>query len=127
MRFAPSICLGMAQAPGRHGSTILPHSRHWSAKHGRRARCSLVGLWVQWSRSNLRVLKRPACRRWSWSAQLSGQYDRVTSPQAALALASALPGAHAVVIRRAAHAPFLSHPDEFLAHVLPFIETKIAA
>jgi len=44
-----------------------------------------------------------------------------------LALASALPGAHAVVIRRAAHAPFLSHPDEFLGHVLPFIGTKVAA
>ncbi len=58
---------------------------------------------------------------------ISGQYDRVTSPQAAQALASALPNAHAVVIRRAAHAPFLSHPDQFLAHVLPFIETKAAA
>ena len=58
---------------------------------------------------------------------VSGQYDRVTSPQAAQALASALPNAQAVVIRRAAHAPFLSHPDEFLAHVLPFIETMAAA
>jgi len=58
---------------------------------------------------------------------VSGQYDRVTSPHAAQALASALPSAHAVVIRRAAHAPFLSHPDEFLGHVLPFIETSAAA
>ncbi|MDP8984717.1 MAG: alpha/beta fold hydrolase [Pseudomonadota bacterium] len=58
---------------------------------------------------------------------VSGQYDRVTSPQAARALASALPSAHAVVIRRAAHAPFLSHPDEFLAQVLPFMETLAAA
>ena len=57
---------------------------------------------------------------------VSGQYDRVTSPHAADALASALPSAHAVVIRRAAHAPFLSHPDEFLAQVLPFIEGKAA-
>jgi pimeloyl-[acyl-carrier protein] methyl ester esterase len=58
---------------------------------------------------------------------VSGQYDRVTSPHAAQALASALPSARAVVIRRAAHAPFLSHPDEFLTHVLPFIEAKAAA
>jgi len=51
----------------------------------------------------------------------------VTSPQSAQALASALPNAHAVVIRRAAHAPFLSHSDEFLAQILPFLETKAAA
>jgi len=57
---------------------------------------------------------------------VSGQYDRVTSSRAGQMLASALPNAHSVVMRRAAHAPFISHPDEFLAHVLPFIEAKVA-
>ena len=44
---------------------------------------------------------------------VAGQYDRVTPPSASRALAEALPNARYVEIRRAAHAPFLSHPVEF--------------
>jgi pimeloyl-[acyl-carrier protein] methyl ester esterase len=40
---------------------------------------------------------------------IAGQYDRVTHPAASRALAQALPRARYVEIRRAAHAPFLSH------------------
>lgn len=40
---------------------------------------------------------------------IAGQYDRVTPPAASRALADALPNARYVEIRRAAHAPFLSH------------------
>jgi pimeloyl-[acyl-carrier protein] methyl ester esterase len=40
---------------------------------------------------------------------IAGQYDRVTLPAASRALAEALPDARFVEIRRAAHAPFLSH------------------
>jgi len=40
---------------------------------------------------------------------IAGQYDRVTMPAASHALADALPNAQYVEIRRAAHAPFLSH------------------
>ncbi len=40
---------------------------------------------------------------------IAGQYDRVTLPAASRALAELLPDARYVEIRRAAHAPFLSH------------------
>ena len=44
---------------------------------------------------------------------LSGQYDRVTPPGAALALAAALPHAQQHEFARCGHAPFLSHEQEF--------------
>lgn len=40
---------------------------------------------------------------------IAGQYDRVIHPAATCTLADALPNARYVEIRRAAHAPFLSH------------------
>lgn len=45
---------------------------------------------------------------------ISGQYDRVTPSRAGRALAELLPNAKFVELRRAGHAPFLSHPQEFL-------------
>ena len=54
---------------------------------------------------------------------IAGQYDRVTLPAASHALADALPNARYMEIRRAAHAPFLSHLpqlstllEDFLVH-----------
>jgi pimeloyl-[acyl-carrier protein] methyl ester esterase len=55
---------------------------------------------------------------------IAGQYDRVTSPTTAAALAAALPHARAVIMPRAAHAPFLSHRDEFLNIITPFLEEQ---
>ena len=52
---------------------------------------------------------------------VAGQYDRVTLPAASRALAEALPDARYVEIRRAAHAPFLSHTAEFAALVTEFL------
>jgi pimeloyl-[acyl-carrier protein] methyl ester esterase len=43
---------------------------------------------------------------------VAGQYDRVLLPAATRALAAALPHARFAEIRRAAHAPFLSHTAE---------------
>lgn len=52
---------------------------------------------------------------------VAGQYDRVTPPAAARALAAMLPDARCVEFPRAAHAPFLSHPSEFAARVREFL------
>ncbi len=52
---------------------------------------------------------------------ISGQHDRITSPAASRALAQALPDAIYVEMRRAAHAPFLSHRPEFAALVDKFL------
>ncbi len=52
---------------------------------------------------------------------IAGQYDRVTHPAASHALADRLANARYVEIRRAAHAPFLSHLPELDALVCGFL------
>ena len=52
---------------------------------------------------------------------IAGQYDRVTHPAASRALAEALPHARYVEIRRAAHAPFLSHLPQVSALLTEFL------
>jgi pimeloyl-[acyl-carrier protein] methyl ester esterase len=52
---------------------------------------------------------------------IAGQYDRITPPSAGRALAAALPRGRYVEIRRAAHAPFLSHPGEVAALLDEFL------
>ena len=58
---------------------------------------------------------------------ISGQYDRVTTPGAGAALAAAMPAARHVEFARAAHAPFLSHPEEILATLREFLAANGAA
>ncbi|MGA7537224.1 MAG: alpha/beta fold hydrolase [Steroidobacteraceae bacterium] len=55
------------------------------------------------------------------SLVVAGQYDRVTPPAASQALANALPSARYVEIRRAAHAPFLSHLAELTTLLADFL------
>jgi pimeloyl-[acyl-carrier protein] methyl ester esterase len=54
---------------------------------------------------------------------IAGQNDRITAPAASRALAQALPNARYVEMRRAAHAPFLSHRVEFAALVDKFLRS----
>ncbi|HET9391549.1 MAG TPA: pimeloyl-ACP methyl ester esterase BioH [Steroidobacteraceae bacterium] len=58
------------------------------------------------------------------SLVVSGQYDRITPPAASRALARALPNARYVELRRAAHAPFLSHENEFSALLERFLRPR---
>lgn len=55
---------------------------------------------------------------------IAGQYDRVTHPAASRALAQALPDARYVEIRRAAHAPFLSHSRKFAEQAGDFLAAQ---
>jgi len=52
---------------------------------------------------------------------IAGQYDRVAHPAASRALANAMPDAQYAEIRRAAHAPFLSHAEKFAQLVTDFL------
>jgi pimeloyl-[acyl-carrier protein] methyl ester esterase len=52
---------------------------------------------------------------------IAGQYDRVTLPAASQALAERLGNARYVEIRRAAHAPFLSHLPELGTLIADFL------
>ena len=55
---------------------------------------------------------------------IAGQYDRVTPPAAGEALAQLLPQAELLTIRRAGHAPFLSHPGEVHGALLEFTRAQ---
>lgn len=52
---------------------------------------------------------------------IAGQHDRIIRPEATRATAMLLPDGKFVAMRRAAHAPFLSHPREFAALVAGFL------
>jgi pimeloyl-[acyl-carrier protein] methyl ester esterase len=54
---------------------------------------------------------------------IAGQNDRITAPGASQVLAATLPDARYVEMRRAAHAPFLSHRKEFTAVLEQFLRT----
>jgi pimeloyl-[acyl-carrier protein] methyl ester esterase len=49
---------------------------------------------------------------------IAGQYDRVTPPAAARALAQLMPDAQLLEVARAGHAPFLSHPQTVIDALL---------
>jgi pimeloyl-[acyl-carrier protein] methyl ester esterase len=51
---------------------------------------------------------------------LTGDYDRLTPPQAGQALAAMITGARSVSFARTAHAPFISHPVQFVGAVDDF-------
>jgi pimeloyl-[acyl-carrier protein] methyl ester esterase len=55
---------------------------------------------------------------------VAGQRDTLIPLQAAQYLASNTPNGRLAVIAGAAHAPFLSHPDEFAGHVVDFLNGK---
>ena len=61
-------------------------------------------------RARLREVRQPAL-------VIAGQYDRITPPLASRALAKELASARYLELRRAGHAPFLSHTREFVQAV----------
>lgn len=55
------------------------------------------------------------------SLVIAGERDTLTPPQASQYMAAALPDAQLVTIAGAAHAPFLSHPEQFIEHLKRFL------
>jgi pimeloyl-[acyl-carrier protein] methyl ester esterase len=55
---------------------------------------------------------------------IAGERDKLTSPQASHYLAQALPTARVIEVTGAAHAPFLSHPEQFVVAVKDFLKAK---
>lgn len=52
---------------------------------------------------------------------IAGGYDRLTPPAAGKALAERIPSARYALIPKSAHAPFISHPEEFTALLMAFM------
>ena len=55
---------------------------------------------------------------------LAGERDTLIPTQASQHLASRIPNGRLAIIKGAAHAPFLSHPDEFIKHLMDFVGEK---
>jgi pimeloyl-[acyl-carrier protein] methyl ester esterase len=62
-------------------------------------------------------LREQAARLRMPTVIVSGQHDRVTPPAASAALASLIRGSRLIELPRAAHAVFLSHPDDLIAAI----------
>jgi pimeloyl-[acyl-carrier protein] methyl ester esterase len=58
---------------------------------------------------------------------VAGEYDRITHPNASAHLAKHLPNARYAPIKRAGHAPFISHREDFLAAVHNFLNSTVCA
>ncbi|MQA08939.1 MAG: alpha/beta fold hydrolase [Pseudonocardiaceae bacterium] len=76
----------------------------------------------------------PRLRRWLHVADVatlvvSGDRDRMVTPEHSRALAELLPRARYIEIPGAGHHPYLERPDEFVAAVAPFVDAdrKIGA
>lgn len=104
------------QVRGSTGAAaVLGRLTHALQAHGAARPDALAFALALLRRNDLRALAR---RLPVPALVIAGEYDRVTPPQAADALARLLPRATLRLLHRAGHAPFLSHPDEVLAAVL---------
>ena len=100
------------------GANVLEQLRHALLIHGQAQPKALEAGLNTLATSDLRPtlghVRAPAL-------VVAGQRDRITAPAASKALADALPDAVYVEMRRAAHAPFLSHRTEFATLVGKFL------
>jgi pimeloyl-[acyl-carrier protein] methyl ester esterase len=109
------------QVRGSQDADATRHSlRAALLAHGE-ARPAALAAGLEWLRTqdlrdSSRLLPQP-------TLAIAGQYDRVTLPAAMRALAAAMPHAQAVELRRAGHAPFLSHPAETLTTIQHWLDS----
>jgi len=68
-------------------------------------------------RETVRTVRAPAL-------VIAGDRDTIARPQAGAWLAQTLPDARLTIVPGAAHAPFLSHADAFVADVLRFLDAR---
>jgi len=54
---------------------------------------------------------------------MAGTHDRLTPPGATDAMAQAIAGVRLQIFPKSAHAPFISHPEEFSAALLEFVQS----
>lgn len=66
-------------------------------------------------RAELQCIRQP-------TLVVAGERDKLTVPQASHYMAQIIPGARMVEVKGAAHAPFLSHPEIFVAAINEFLK-----
>ena len=102
------------------GPSVVEQLRHALSVHGEAAPEALAAglntLATSDLRSTLPHVRTP-------TLVIAGQNDRITAPGASRVLATTLPDARYVEMRRAAHAPFLSHRKEFTVVLEQFLRS----
>ncbi|HKT73387.1 MAG TPA: pimeloyl-ACP methyl ester esterase BioH [Steroidobacteraceae bacterium] len=94
-----------------HGDAVLAELRSALAAQGEATQSALTGGLERLTNADLRdTLPHVAAP----TLVIAGQHDRITPASGAKALARALPNGRYVEIRRAAHAPFLSHTKDLI-------------
>jgi pimeloyl-[acyl-carrier protein] methyl ester esterase len=104
-----------------HGRAALHAMRHQLFARGEPAAAALESALDVLATTDLRA--RVAAIH-TPSLVIAGESDALTPPEAGAWLANALPNARLVHIDGAAHAPFLSHPDEFLGALDAFFDGR---
>jgi pimeloyl-[acyl-carrier protein] methyl ester esterase len=99
-------------------SSTLTHLRRALSLHGFATAAALEAGLRQLESADLRDLAGTVRTP---TLLVSGQYDRITPPGAARALQELLPDARLLELRRAGHAPFLSHLDALTPELLRFL------
>jgi pimeloyl-[acyl-carrier protein] methyl ester esterase len=92
-------------------------------RHGSALPAALAAGLAQLASEDLRELARGLALP---ALLVCGQQDRITPPAATHALAQALPGARVLELRRAGHAPFLSHLETLLPELQSFLQPRDA-
>jgi pimeloyl-[acyl-carrier protein] methyl ester esterase len=107
------------QVRGGHSATaVLAQLRQALEQHGEATDAALAAGLEQLATTDLRELAGALALP---VLLFGGQNDRVTPPAALRALAAQLRAARLVELRRAAHAPFLSHRAELLRELRTFL------
>ena len=106
------------------GSSVVEQMRHALSVHGEAKPEALEAGLNTLATSDLRPTL-PHVR--TPTLVVAGQNDRITAPGASRVLATTLPDAQYVEMRRAAHAPFLSHRTEFTAALEKFLRSSEVA
>lgn len=110
--------IGLLAADPRGDREMLRALRARLMSHDEPAPAALArGL--EWLRDNDLRMSLPTLR--TKTLVIQGDCDRLVPPDAAAATAARLPVAQVVMMKGSGHAPFLSSPDDFLAHLESFL------
>lgn len=102
----------------RRAASRLAELRHVAGNHGPPAPSALAAGLAVLADTDLR---RRLAEVVQASLVISGERDRLTPVEAGRRLAAALPAGRFLCLPGAAHAPFLTHPGEFVAAVAAFL------
>jgi pimeloyl-[acyl-carrier protein] methyl ester esterase len=112
------------QVRGTHGAAAtLRELQSALAQHGQPQPDALASGLALLRDNDLRGLVAPLPQR---VLVIAGRHDRITDPAAGRWLAREMPRARFIELA-GGHAPFLSHADEFLGAVAPFLHERAAA